>query len=623
MEEIIASIIQKIIEQKTTSGSAQQNAAPLRDAQLQEILRGYMRKHHVRVSKRELLDFCLTQQHGATELWRETWQLSQDPSLASALLATLVKKPRRSASGVATITVITKPWPCSGQCIYCPNDIRMPKSYLHNEPACLRAELNHFDPFLQVSKRLLMLVRMGHPIDKIELIILGGTWSEYPLAYRLWFVRECLRALNMGASFFDYEGSAAGEYAQARAAQYTAAGFGRDTTSFQAYAALAQDKIDAGTLTYNQAVAKLWEAPAGLGARVRTWQTATWNELEHEQQINESASSRMVGLVFETRPDTVTASALADMRRMGATKLQMGIQSLDQHILDITHRNMSVNTIKRAFALARLFGFKLHIHAMVNLPGGNPTHDKEDFLQLVRNPSYLPDEIKLYPCALVGGTPLEAWYHKGLWAPYTQDELVDVLVCDVLATPAYTRISRMIRDFSTQDVLAGNDHPNLRQEVEERLQACASKVQEIRFREIATAATVGPLELKDVVYATSFTCEHFLQWVTQEGKIAGFLRLSLPHAEVGDVYPQLAEYGFSKHSAMIREVHVYGFATQLGEAGTSAQHQGLGKKLIAHAEELAHAAGYTKLKVISAVGTRNYYRNLGFYDEGLYLSKDL
>ncbi|MBF0918704.1 MAG: GNAT family N-acetyltransferase, partial [Atopobium sp.] len=266
---------------------------------------------------------------------------------------------------------------------------------------------------------------------------------------------------------------------------------------------------------------------------------------------------------------------------------------------------------------------------MVNLLGATPEADKQDFKTFVTDPGFLPDEIKLYPCALVAGTQLVQKYREGAWQPYAKDELVDVLVQDVLNTPPYVRISRMIRDISATDILVGNKHTNLRQMVEQELAAkdVARRVQEIRFREInQQQVRAAELTLQDFTYITAVSNEHFLQWVTADNKIAGFCRLSLPHWDKltsGACDVSADELLAQPGQAMIRELHVYGQALSLGVEGMSAQHQGLGQKLLAKASSIAAEAGYTSLNVISSIGTRAYYRAQGFSDAGLYQQKVL
>ena len=203
-------------------------------------------------------------------------------------------------------------------------------------------------------------------------------------------------------------------------------------------------------------------------------QTATFDELELRQRENEGARHRVVGLVVETRPDAITPAALMLIRRLGCTKVQMGIQTLDQEILDLNERGISIERIGRAFELLRIFGFKIHAHAMANLLGSTPERDKADYDRLVRSAPFQPDEIKLYPCALIDGSRLTERYELGLWRPYTEGELLDVLASDVAVTPPFCRISRMIRDFSSHDIVAGNKKPNLRQLVERSLRDMGS-----------------------------------------------------------------------------------------------------------------------------------------------------
>ena len=598
------------------------------------------------LAKRRLLPFYQRVKREEPARW-QSWGVT--PELERELLQVLRMKPRRTASGVATITVITKPWPCSGDCLFCPNDLRMPKSYLHAEPACARAEQNCFDPYLQVSARLTALSQMGHATDKIELIILGGTWSDYPESYQVWFVSELFRALNDSAiaktsanPMLAEGGRAAREDAERllaatddetlppavreRRALYRELGIADTAEGLAERVAPYQDMMNisdgAAPGAYNRCVHVLY-GPATPWGRAAQFQTATFEELERQQRINEQARHRVVGLVIETRPDAIAPAALTTIRRLGATKIQMGIQSLDQGILDANERRITVGQIERAFTLVRLFGFKIHAHMMLNLLGATPEADKLDYESCVRGRAFQPDEIKLYPCALIEGTRLGAKYRDGSWRPYTEDELLDVLAADIVATPAFCRISRMIRDFSSDDIMVGNKKPNLRQLVELRLREREEgSVQEIRYREISTGgADLSQLTLETVEYQTAAADERFLQWVTPVGKIAGFLRLSLPDQSL--VAESADELPIAAGEAMIREVHVYGMAAQVGEAGDAAQHHGLGRALVERACELAREAGYARINVISAVGTREYYRHLGFTDHGLYQQREL
>lgn len=602
-------------------GEIRHTNAPLSPDALDRIIRARNREvaGPVRyVAKKKLLPFYQEAKEHRPEQWR-TWSVS--PAEEALLVRTLQVKPRRTASGVATVTVLTKPWPCSSACLYCPNDVRMPKSYLHDEPACQRAERNWFDPYLQVTARLRTLHQMGHVTDKVELIVLGGTWSDYPEAYQIWYMHELFRALNDIGCETTVE-----RESETRREQYRDAGIACERDDLADWAAEAQARITAGDASYNETVRSLYacgtRADGNGWAVVAQWQTATFSQLEALQRKNESAEHRCVGLVVETRPDAVTPKRLAMLRHLGCTKLQMGIQSLDERILAANHRGIGVDRMQQAFELARVFGFKTHAHFMTNLLGATPESDAADYRRMVEHPAFKPDEIKLYPCALVDGTGLVAHWRDGSWRPYTEQELVNLLAEDVLVTPPFTRISRMIRDISAHDIMTGNKKVNLRQLVDLELAKRAQPVQEIRSREIAFgAAASDELSLSEVAYETTNTREVFLQWVTPDNRIAGFLRLSMPNADY--VSAHASDLPIKAGEAMIREVHVYGRVAGLHQGGENAQHRGLGTKLIERACAIARENGYTAINVISAVGTRGYYRKQGFADNGLYQQRNL
>ncbi len=496
--------------------------------------------------------------------------------------------PTRSLSGVTPVTLLTQPFPCPGRCVFCPSDVRMPKSYLADEPGCQRAAQNRFDPYLQTWNRLAAYHDMGHLTAKIELLVLGGTWSAYPEAYQCWFATRCFEALNDFGAGRDGRGEAlqAAE-AFAFASAPPAAARGR----------------------YNEVIADWLRGQANerLAAAAPDWE-----RLAAAQRVNESAGARCVGLVLETRPDEVTPAELMRMRRLGATKLQLGAQSLDDAVLAANQRGHDVAATRRAVALARGAGFKLLLHWMPNLLGASPAADAADYRRLFDDPDFRPDELKLYPCLLVESAALAAHHARGEWQPYCDEMLVDLLADCIEATPRWCRISRVIRDFSAHDVVAGTHTANLREVAERALTARGGRAHEIRSREIrGETVAAGRLRLADTAYATSAGGERFLEWVTADDRVAGFLRLALPAQDAP--WPELAG------CALIREVHVYGASLPLGlRAGTAAQHAGLGRALVEEAARIARDAGYARLSVISAVGTRPYYRRLGFSDGELY-----
>ncbi|ANE22551.1 histone acetyltransferase [Denitrobacterium detoxificans] len=603
MEELFTEILALL----RTTGSLEQKP-------LDALLRSFNARTHEQsrtYAKKKILPYYLGVKNTQPALW-ESWHVT--PQEETALFAALRMKPRRSASGVATITVITKPWTCGSDCIYCPNDIRMPKSYLHAEPACQRAERAYFDPYLQVGARLRALVQMGHATDKVELIVLGGTFTDYPSEYQTWFIKEAFRALNEHAIEI--------EAWESRRSAYQNAGIARDDDELAAQTQEAQASINARQTSFNEAATQLYKKGANWQS-VASWQTATYQELEREHVRNETAKHRVVGLVVETRPDAITTDSLRKLRAYGCTKVQIGVQSLQPGILKTNNRNLTPSSIARAFDLLRLFGFKIHAHFMVNLVGATPEGDINDYRSFVSDAPYQPDEVKLYPTALIAGARLEQLYLEGAWKPYDEKTLVNVLAQDVVNTPPFVRISRMIRDFSSNDIMAGNKKTNLRQMVENELQDRNAEVREIRYREIA-GSDIDPkkLMLDEYRYETNATSERFLQWTLPDGRIAGFLRLSLPRESAFETYRN-DDLPTHPNEAMIREVHVYGNAAHISGHDGTAQHLGLGKKLIEEACRIAAAEGYDRINVISAIGTREYYRKRGFADNGLYQRKTL
>jgi elongator complex protein 3 len=508
------------------------------------------------------------------------------------------RRPVRTQSGVTPLTVLTKPFPCPGKCIFCPNDVRMPKSYLSDEPGAQRAANNHFDPYLQTWNRLAAFDATGHPTDKIELIVLGGTWSFYPEPYQIFFVKRCLEAMN------DF-------------------GAGRDRRDDSPRATPDFEQIDADIRgdafdknPYNGRVSRFLQAEQG-GQLVLPSEESDWAALSTAQIENESAGARCVGLVLETRPDHVDEAEVIRLRRLGATKVQLGVQSLDDEILLATRRGHDVAATARAFDRLRRAGFKLHAHWMANLLGATPEKDCVDFRRLFEDPAYRPDELKLYPCSLVETAELMGPWRRGEWRPYDDDELLKVVSESLPRVPRWCRVTRVIRDISSDDIVVGNKRTNFRQIAEAEIARRGERLVEIRHREIrGEHFDEEALEMVETEYPAGSGKEIFLELVTASDRIVGFLRLSLPSEP--SFIPELAQ------NALVRELHVYGGSVQIGAAAeTRAQHRGFGARLLDAAEAIAQRAGYRTLSVISAIGTRDYYRHQRFVDGDLYQHRSL
>ena len=525
-------------------------------------------------------------------------------------LAKVRLKPVRTLSGVAPVTVLTKPFPCPGKCVFCPNDVCMPKSYLSREPGAQRAAQHRFDPYAQTLGRLLAYHGNGHRVDKVEMIILGGTWSFYPEDYQVWFVKRSFDAMN------DFSASMALDWPELP-------GGPLDFASIEEIDGRAID----GDAAYNQVVGAYLREHLD-GRLLDTAESATWDELDAAHRRNETAEARCVGLVLETRPDHLDVAEATRLRRLGATKVQIGIQSLDDEVLALNKRGHTVEESRLAMALLRGFGFKLHVHWMPNLLGSTPERDAEDFPRLFDDPALRPDELKIYPCSLIETAELMRFYERGDWRPYDHDELLALLEGCLLQVPDYCRVTRVIRDIPGDDIVDGNQTTNFREVVERSLREKGRRSRDIRAREIrGRAFDAADVRLVQVEVATRVGDgdgeEIFLQLVVGEApedRIVGFCRLSLPAAPVA--------CDEIRDSAMIREVHVYGGVVALGdEAGGAgsgrSQHRGLGRRLVEEAARIAVERGYRDLAVISAIGTREYYRGLGFEDGPLYLHRRL
>jgi len=515
-----------------------------------------------------------------------------------ALVARLRRRPVRTQSGVVPVTVLTRPHPCPGACVFCPSDVRMPKSYLADEPGAQRAEDNAFDPYLQTWSRLAAYRAIGHPVDKVELSVLGGTWSAYPEAYQVWFVLRCLDAMNEFG---------AGEGSMARAAAVPAR-----------YRAIGERvRGDAGEPgAYNRLVGGFVARELGP-ERLHVSERAGWEALRRAQRANEAAAVRCVGLALETRPDAVSDAEVLRLRRLGATRVQLGVQSTDDAVLRRNRRGHDLAATRRAFARLRAAGFKLHAHWMPNLLGASLASDRESFRALFADPALRPDELKIYPCLLVESAELARHHARGEWRPYADAELVALLAECLESTPEWCRVMRVVRDFSAGDVAAGTHRANLREDAERALARRGARPREIRSREIrGEAVDPAGLRLRERGYESSAGREIFLEWATAEDRLAGFLRLLLPAAPAA--LPELAG------SALVRELHVYGAALALGRRpGAGAQHRGLGGALVERAAALAAAAGYADLAVISGVGTRPWWRRRGFRDGPLYQHREI
>ncbi len=459
----------------------------------------------------------------------------------------LTTRKTRSLSGIVNVSVLTKPYPCPGKCIYCPREDNVPQSYLKKEPAVQRAILNKFDPYLQIQTRLRSLVKIGHPIDKIELRIIGGTWSYYPRKYQSWFVARCFQAANNFPKKIHYSPS-----------------------------------------------------------------------LKKEQKKNERAKNKIVGVTIETRPDFITQEEIKRLRALGVTRVELGVQSIYEEVLKINKRGHKVSATVKATKLLKDAGFKVSYQIMPNLPGSTFKKDVRMFEELFSNPDFCPDLLKIYPLALVRKSPLYKYYLKGKFKPYSKKKLIKLLIEIKKRIPYWCRIQRIIRDIPSQDIVEGGAKAsNLREVVQQEMAKKDLKCKCIRCREVKK--NYSPREklcLFKEEYKASEGKEIFLSYENKDRtRLYSLLRMRISSSYS---LPTL------KDCAIVREIHTYGRLRPLiKEKIASPQHKGLGKKLMKQAEKTALENNLNKVAVISGVGTRNYYRKIGYKLKATYMIKKM
>jgi elongator complex protein 3 len=449
----------------------------------------------------------------------------------------LIKKPMRTLSGVAVVAVMTSPFPCPhGKCSYCPGGVEnnSPQSYTGKEPAARRAERNEFDPFRQVTDRVTQLEAIGHKTDKIDLIIMGGTFTSREAEYQEWFVRRCFDAMN-----------------------------GR-------------------------------EAP----------------DLETAQMWNEDAPHRCVGLTVETRPDVFTDAQIENAMYLGATRVELGVQILDDDILSAVDRGHGIAEVEASTAACKSHGLKVCYHIMPGLPGSSPERDLECFKRVFDDPGFRPDMLKFYPTLVVAGTRLFDMWEAGEYEPYDLETAITLLCSMKSEVPEYVRIQRIQRDIPVPQISAGILRSNIRELVQDKMREDGRPCRCIRCREVGhTGVSLddpSEVSMRTVEYEASGGTERFMQ-LEYKDSIIGYVRLRTDDTD----------------TATIRELKVFGKMAAIGEDGEDWQHRGFGRSLVEAAESAARADGKKRIRVTSGVGVRGYYRSLGYSLERPYMAKDL
>jgi elongator complex protein 3 len=473
------------------------------------------------------------------------------PEERETLRRILMVKPSRTLSGVAPVAVMTSPYPCPhGKCLPCPggpdHPFHSPQSYTGEEPAAKRAREHDFDPFRQVQARLSQFETLGHRVEKVELIVMGGTMTARPVEYQQEFVSRCIEAMN------SYPGG----------------------------------------------------IPAPEAPAVST--------VEH---ANERSDIRCVAITFETRPDWCKKEHIDRMLEYGVTKVELGVQHVDDAILAFNRRGCTVADTVEANTLLRDAGLKVGFHMMPNLPGSGMESDRRMFETLFTDPRFRPDFLKIYPTLVTPGSEIEALWQDGKYSPYAEDDLVDLIAYAKSLIPEYTRLQRIQRDIPAKLIVAGSKHSNFRQLAKNRLLASGKHCRCIRCREIGRAPSLAESEIQVLAYDCCGGKEQFISAVSGDSLI-GFARLRFPSMTY---CPEL------EHAALLRELHVYGSLVPVGRDAESEewQHREYGKVLLARAEEIARSAGFRRLAIMSGIGVRPYYRRQGYERRGPYMIREL
>lgn len=507
------------------------------------------------------------------------------------LVGVLQKKPTRTISGVAIVAVMCKPHKCPhGRCFYCPESDIAPPSYTGEEPAALRARMFNFHPYLQTYNRLKQLYTIGHPIDKVELIIMGGTFPSRDICYQEWFVSKCLQAM------VDF-------------------GISLDDVNFKNL------KENPKIIPYLDSSLK---EKGALKEKypLKLYPPNDYLLIDDVQLANESSKVRCVGITFETRPDYCKVEEVDRMLNMGVTRVELGVQTIYNFIYKKMERGHTITDVIDANRILRDSAVKVAMHFM---PGFMSDFDRDlrIFKRVFSDPSFKPDMLKIYPCLVTKGSKLHEEWQNGNYIPYTSEESVDLIVEIKKILPKWVRTMRIQRDIPATLIDAGVKKSNLGELVYNRLDEENIQCQCIRCREVGHQVSKGKKLSDDIsllkeTYTACEGRETFLSFEDKENDIlTGFLRMRYPskHAHRKEI---------SHDSALIRELHVYGPMLEIGKKDTNMhQHKGYGEQLLEKAENLAIDDGKEKMLIISGIGVRNYYRKFGYEKEGPYMVKKL
>ncbi len=603
------------------------------------------------------------------------WKLEKNQTFEMMLR----KRAIRSLSWIVPVQVLTKPWPCPGQCIFCPNDPWMPKSYIKSEPGAMRAWLNQFDPMKQTYNRLQSLTSTGHQTDKIEMIILWWSWDAYPRDYKIDFVKQLYDACNTFSELKIQQGGSVSSWTKVKHLMWDIQESSANASEWQ-------------TSKYHFEIENLDEVKYS-------------SSLEEAIKRNETAKNRIIWLTIETRPDLVNHTNCKFWRELGVTRVEMWIQSTNDEVLKLNKRWHDVQKIKDAIHIMRQYWLKISIHLMPWLYGSDFEKDIQSFKDIYWDMAFQPDEIKFYPTSVIPNTELYNLYKEWKYTPITTEQILSEIRETFLnIIPPYTRIKRLIRDIPATEIVAWSNITNLSQMAHEWLlkemkdsfhwkgridvekfysrlygdyklyksedeyfsgmsfwmgwnevknlrlyiqntQDSSPESQndnlieiiwtqpdlksfrnfvclDTRSREVRNRTEKKKSDLLNLVlrrYKSSAGQECFISFEDELWYLYGFTRLLLPN-EDSVAWIEWLE----KWTAIIRELHVYGELQKIWDkSGHWTQHTWLWKSLLSFAEKLSRKVGYNQLSVISGVWVREYYKSLWFELKWTYMSKNI
>lgn len=465
------------------------------------------------------------------------------------MLRQLRRKPVKTRSGVTIITVVVPLFNCPhGRCIYCPGggQTGFPQSYTGAEPVVSYARSIGYNVEEQVRNYLRRLENMGHEVDKVEIIFIGGTYTSASPEAQKTYIKAALDGLHNSKS----------------------------------------------------------------------------SSVEEALRRAEWARPRLVGMMVETRPDWVRPAIADELVRLGVTRVELGVQALDDEIYRLIARGHTVQDVVDATRILRDRAFKVGYHFMPGLPGSNPEKDLEMYSTIFRDPRFRPDTVKIYPTMVLPDTPLYQLWKRGEYRPYDVEVLIDLLVRMIELTPPYVRIQRIRREIPSEVAADGRYPGNLRELVEREAERRGIRCRCVRCREVGRLKTPGEehlqsMDVKELWYETLGGREVFISYESSDGWVlAGLLRLRLPEEPANELLDC---------AALVRELHVYGEMTPVGSSPDQGvwQHRGIGTRLLRRAEEIAQQQGYRRVIVISGLGVKEYYAKRGYERHGPYMAKKI